>query len=147
MSQREVAEAVNARSGGRWMQSTVAKIEYADRPIRLNEVDALADVFGVTVSELVADLANDGAVHRVRDVAVLEVGRMMAHLRDRTTELLGDAGRVLPEPLAPERQGDSVLVPMSDGTADSVTVDHRDPPLSAAESDDYSAQPSNAARS
>ncbi|MFI5803001.1 helix-turn-helix domain-containing protein [Streptomyces sp. NPDC051561] len=50
-SQQELATRM-ATKGYQWRQTTVAKTEAADRPIRVNEVQGLASIFGVTVSDL-----------------------------------------------------------------------------------------------
>lgn len=38
--------------GFSWRQTTVAKTEAADRPIRVNEAAALAGIFGITLNDL-----------------------------------------------------------------------------------------------
>lgn len=50
-SQRDLARRMLDR-GNSWRQTTVAKTEAADRPIRVNELQELADVFGVSVVDL-----------------------------------------------------------------------------------------------
>lgn len=52
-SQQELATRMSERGQG-WRQTTVAKTEAADRPIRVNEVQALAVVFGVTAGDLLS---------------------------------------------------------------------------------------------
>jgi uncharacterized protein (DUF3084 family) len=39
-------------AGHSWRQTTVAKTEAADRPIRVNEAASLAGVFGITINDL-----------------------------------------------------------------------------------------------
>lgn len=51
-SQQDVAEYMNSL-GFSWRQSTVAKTEAAERPIRVNEAYALAGMFGVNLDDLV----------------------------------------------------------------------------------------------
>jgi transcriptional regulator with XRE-family HTH domain len=51
-SQETVAQRM-AEAGFSWRQTTVAKTEAADRPIRVNEAVALADLFGVDLDSLV----------------------------------------------------------------------------------------------
>ncbi len=54
-SQEEVAARVRRR-GRPWRQSTQAKIESAQRPVRLGEAAALADVFEMPLDRLIAGL-------------------------------------------------------------------------------------------
>lgn len=51
-SQEDVAQRMT-KLGFSWRQSTVAKTEAADRPIRVNEAAALATIFAVNLGELV----------------------------------------------------------------------------------------------
>lgn len=53
MSQQRVADEMNARYGYDWRQTTIAKIEAADRPLRLREAIQIADMFGVNLLALV----------------------------------------------------------------------------------------------
>jgi transcriptional regulator with XRE-family HTH domain len=52
-SQREVAERMKAY-GYDWQQATVARIEAASRPLRLNELLDLAALFSVSLTDLLA---------------------------------------------------------------------------------------------
>lgn len=51
-SQQEVANGMNTTFGYSWGQSTVGKIEAAQRPLRVNELADLAALFGVPVTQL-----------------------------------------------------------------------------------------------
>jgi transcriptional regulator with XRE-family HTH domain len=53
LTQAELAEAMQGL-GHSWMQTTVAKTEAADRPVRLNEVADLAKILGVSLPHLVS---------------------------------------------------------------------------------------------
>ena len=53
-SQRELATRM-AAAGFLWRQTTVAKTEAADRPIRINELGQLAAIFGVNPSDMLGD--------------------------------------------------------------------------------------------
>jgi transcriptional regulator with XRE-family HTH domain len=53
LTQAELADAMQGL-GHSWMQTTVAKTEAADRPLRLNEVADLAKILGVRVPHLVS---------------------------------------------------------------------------------------------
>lgn len=57
-SQRELANRMKA-AGYPWIQTTVAKTEAADRPLRLNEIANLAAVLGVTANDLMTIPADD----------------------------------------------------------------------------------------
>lgn len=52
LSQRALSERMRA-AGFRWHQTTANKTEAADRPVPVEEAVALAQIFGVTVDELV----------------------------------------------------------------------------------------------
>lgn len=52
LSQQTVAEEM-VRAGFSWGQTTVAKTEAADRPIRINEVAALSHILGTDIATLV----------------------------------------------------------------------------------------------
>jgi transcriptional regulator with XRE-family HTH domain len=53
LTQAELADAMQGL-GHSWIQTTVAKTEAADRPLRLNEVADLAKILGVRVPHLVS---------------------------------------------------------------------------------------------
>ncbi|MFI9610356.1 helix-turn-helix domain-containing protein [Streptomyces sp. NPDC052023] len=73
-SQQELARRMHDK-GYSWRQTTVAKTEAADRPIRVNEVQGLAIVFGVTVNDLLAVPIDDyemlGAASRLTELRTL----------------------------------------------------------------------------
>ena len=52
-SQRELADRMT-RSGMRMTQSQVAKTEGGDRPVRLDEAAAFAELFGLTIADLIS---------------------------------------------------------------------------------------------
>ena len=52
-SQEDLAERMKA-FGLRWSQATVTRLEAATRPIRLNEVAALAAAFGLNLTDFLA---------------------------------------------------------------------------------------------
>lgn len=66
-SQQELATRM-VNQGHGWRQTTVAKTEAADRPIRVNEIQGLAHVFGVQMTDLLTvpiadvDVANAAAL-------------------------------------------------------------------------------------
>ncbi|MEU2162409.1 helix-turn-helix transcriptional regulator [Streptomyces sp. NPDC019208] len=75
-SQQELATRMSDQGYG-WRQTTVAKTEAADRPIRVNEIQGLARVFNVQMTDLLTvpiddvDVANAAALLAdVRAVAV-----------------------------------------------------------------------------
>ncbi|MGC5007440.1 helix-turn-helix transcriptional regulator [Streptomyces sp. DT203] len=53
-SQEELAR-VMQRAGFKWQQTTAAKTEAGNRPVRLNEAYALAAHFGVTVDDILSE--------------------------------------------------------------------------------------------
>jgi transcriptional regulator with XRE-family HTH domain len=55
-SQEEVARRMSAAGHSNWHQTTVGKTELATRPLRLNEAVALAGLFSVPVTQLIAPI-------------------------------------------------------------------------------------------
>lgn len=49
LSQKKIADAMRAQGFDVFLQTTIAKIEAGDRPIRLDEAAALASLFGTTL--------------------------------------------------------------------------------------------------
>jgi transcriptional regulator with XRE-family HTH domain len=83
-SQQRVADQMKA-FGYTWLQSTIGKIEAAQRPLRLNEVADLAAMFGVPVTQfLEGDDPQDAAATGA------EVGSLIAE-RDELEMRLGQA--------------------------------------------------------
>jgi transcriptional regulator with XRE-family HTH domain len=98
-SRREVAERLEP-FGYHWHQTVIAKIESAERPLRLNEALDLASVFGVPLTDLVMFTGGHGvdverelasmrqalagiedqlaAAHRTADLAKGEISRLTA---------------------------------------------------------------------
>lgn len=66
MTQAEVAKAMTAR-GFVMRQSTITKIENAQRPVRVNEATALAAVLHATLPDLLSDPAQRDALAAARD--------------------------------------------------------------------------------
>jgi transcriptional regulator with XRE-family HTH domain len=72
--------------GYAWRQTTVAKTEAADRPIRVNEMQGLAKAFGVSMNDLLTvpiddlDVANAAAL-------VAEMNAVATAARQRVDEL------------------------------------------------------------
>jgi len=77
MTQAEVARAMAARGFPKMQQSTITKIENAQRPVRVNEAAALAAVLHAGLADLVTDPAQ-----RYRQDA-------LAAARDAERELAG----------------------------------------------------------
>ncbi|MGY1823758.1 helix-turn-helix domain-containing protein [Geodermatophilus sp. SYSU D00079] len=59
LSQRAVAEAMVARGFDGWSQVTASNCEAGKRPLRLGELAGLADVYGVTVADLLTPGEDD----------------------------------------------------------------------------------------
>jgi transcriptional regulator with XRE-family HTH domain len=76
-SQQEVAEKMQAY-GYRWSQATVARLESASRPIRLNELADLAILYGVPSAQFLESGAPD-------DLDALE--KEIAHLAEEHADL------------------------------------------------------------
>lgn len=82
MTQDEVADAMNAR-GFSMRQSTIAKIEGAQRPVRVSEAVALAAVLHADLADLLADPAQ----HDVLASARAEEREIAGQLRQARNEL------------------------------------------------------------
>lgn len=86
LSQRDVAQAVTDRHGLGWHQTTVAKVEAGDRPVRVAEALAVADVLGVHVDELLDQPADSSEARQH------QATRLHARLHE-LERLQGDIGR------------------------------------------------------
>ena len=112
-SQQAIADTVNDRLALRWHQTTVAKTEAGQRPIRLREADALAGVFGFTLAEVLTQLDDSDAGffadELARRAALFELDAIIASLQERAEHLrarkpaLGDLSRWLGELEAAEQ--------------------------------------------
>ncbi len=83
VSQTELGEALG-RYGFAMHQTTVAKLESADRPIRVNEAAALARIFKVPLAQLMA-------FGQVEDARLVELRQ---HLDEATAEVARCAAEV-----------------------------------------------------
>lgn len=90
-SQQQVARLM-ADNGFSWRQTTVAKTEAADRPVRINEAAGLASVFGVTLNDLLTIPIDDYATAHAA-VHVAELTALSTAARQRLQECERDAGR------------------------------------------------------
>lgn len=95
-SQQELARKMLDR-GHSWRQTTVAKTEAADRPIRVNEAQDLATLFGVSVEDLLTIPAEDVALAhltvrvgelRARRAAALEALQEAEEAKQHAEELV-----------------------------------------------------------
>jgi transcriptional regulator with XRE-family HTH domain len=93
LSQQALADAMRSL-GYTWLQTTVAKTEAAERPIRVNELTDLARVLGVSVSDLLnpvtqSELEFSGALaqlfNTMRAVRNLEQHLEELHLESKRT--------------------------------------------------------------
>jgi transcriptional regulator with XRE-family HTH domain len=82
-SQQHVAMTMTMTRGHRWHQTTQAQTESGQRPLRLTEAVALADVLGVRVDELTQVR---GTWHE-RGLAIGELQRLAQQIEDRVREL------------------------------------------------------------
>lgn len=90
MSQQHVVNLLHARGVTNWHQTTVGKVESGSRPVRLGEALACADLFGLTIDEMLED--PDSPEARDRRSRDLRARRheldVVAHmLRERAEEL------------------------------------------------------------
>lgn len=79
--------------GFSWRQTTVAKTEAADRPIRINEAQGLAIVFGITVNDLLTIPVDDYEMAGAA-VRLTELRAMASQTNQRVMELQRTKGRV-----------------------------------------------------
>ena len=87
-SQEELAGHMTS-AGFAWNQQTVTKTETARRPIRLNEVEGLARVFGVPIAALVDSGATGDTAARIAGVdrAKTELEDVQRYLQAQLTRL------------------------------------------------------------
>jgi transcriptional regulator with XRE-family HTH domain len=81
LTQVELAEAMQGL-GHSWIQTTVAKTEAADRPLRLNEVADLAKILGIRVPHLVST-KNDWELQVIEG----QLERWFVHARRLNSEI------------------------------------------------------------
>ncbi len=86
MSQEQVATAMNDL-GFSWRQTTVAKTEAATRPIRVNELVALAGVLGVDVRQLLGKLGENWNASARMLVATAQLTRAHRKVETLATEI------------------------------------------------------------
>jgi ribosome-binding protein aMBF1 (putative translation factor) len=65
-SQQELAYQMNGR-GIRWHQTTVARVEKGERPLRLSEAAVLARIFGVDLQQMAAgvEMTGNSVIHQL----------------------------------------------------------------------------------
>lgn len=80
MSQQQVADAMVERGYQGWRQTTVAKTEAAQRPLRVNELVSLAAILDVSVEELIAPSS-------YRDLTATEARKKLTELRAQLIQL------------------------------------------------------------
>ncbi|GAA0215620.1 hypothetical protein GCM10009527_009350 [Actinomadura nitritigenes] len=87
MSQESVAEAMNS-AGFSWRQTTAAKTEAGQRPVRVNEVVALAQLFKVSVGDLIEGAGGEWEAHArvLRARSEVERTGRLAFLASREAE-------------------------------------------------------------
>ena len=101
MTQAEVAKAMAARGFPGMQQSTIAKIEAAQRPVRVNEAAALAVVLHADLADLITDPAQRGkrdALAAARDAERELAGQVLQAERsreDRRTEWIAAEGAMV----------------------------------------------------
>lgn len=91
-TQRQLAERMKAR-GFDWHQTTAAKTEAADRPLRVNEVYALARAFDESVMSLLTEPDRGGNLHSL--LVALDAERVAIARRDEVAEQLEAAGEAV----------------------------------------------------
>lgn len=79
LTQKDVAIEMALRGHDAWIQTTTAKVESAQRPLRFAEYVAVCEVLGVDPAELLAEMCGTG------DEAVAE---SMAEVRRRRLEVM-----------------------------------------------------------
>lgn len=97
MTQAEVARAMTAR-GFTMRQSTIAKIEAAQRPVRVNEAAALAVVLHAGLADLVTDPAQRGALAAARNEERELAGQVLQAergLQDRRADWIAAEGAMV----------------------------------------------------
>src|SRR3954453_26593 len=93
-SQKWLAEALGSRYGIQWYPTTVGKVESGERPVKLTEAGAVAQVLGMLLEDLVYEyesvVRHDQGVHRA--VAELEAAaeRILARARSLHYESIDD---------------------------------------------------------
>lgn len=101
LSQRQVATMMASTHGTPWHQTTVAKTETGERPVKLSEAVALATAFGVPVADLLADAGPQNAAQGCAIAARGEFESLIAHI-ERIRARLSMGGMTVDEVRAVE---------------------------------------------
>lgn len=108
LSQQMLAAAMT-QLGFSWRQTTVAKTEAAERPIRVNELAALAEIFGVGIAQLVDDSPESRRGTALREslranTKQHELNRQIDSIRGQEEQLRGRLNQVRDQRLQYETQ-------------------------------------------
>jgi len=87
LSQNAVSLAMTVDHGFQWHQTTVAKTEAGERPVRLAEAAALAVVINVPLIALIHGEEHDGSVREHTLAADRELVAMQTYIADRRRQL------------------------------------------------------------
>lgn len=80
MSQQQIADAMVERGHAGWRQTTVAKTEAAQRPLRVNELVSLAEILDASLEKLVAPSF-------YRDMTVPAAREMLSELKSQVAQM------------------------------------------------------------
>lgn len=83
--QQHLAMTMTVLKGHRWHQTTVGKVESGERPIKLSEAVAVAEILGVPLVSLVGEVAPDAD----RGAAIRELLNVQRQIGARIEELRG----------------------------------------------------------
>jgi transcriptional regulator with XRE-family HTH domain len=102
-TQRETATRIAALPGYEsWHQTTVARIESAKRPLRLNELEMLASLFGVPLETLI------GGGAETFDAEIKEVERRLAETHAKHQETWARLGEIEAEEAGLQAERDTL---------------------------------------
>lgn len=94
MSQGDLATRLNERTGGKYMHTTIGKIERGERAINLNEAVHLADILGIGWDNFFEKLRPRTAIDEVKRIVQAESATIESVEGD-VLENIADTGRLL----------------------------------------------------
>lgn len=95
LSQAELARRMTERlSEETWYSVTVARMEAGQRPVRLHEAAAMADVLGLAAPFSEEALAAEQAADIVIETRIAEISKRIAAMAERLAEVEGRAARL-----------------------------------------------------
>lgn len=95
LSQQQVADAIDRKCGVQMFGSTIAKIERGERDVRIDELAAFSDLFGVSTDALLGKPSNGSDLMWVASKLTANAQKMIGDLVGLYERLDGDTQELL----------------------------------------------------